>query len=94
MFEIKQEDIDNGRRCHGEHCPAAIALRRALKAEQVTTLTGHSQVWFDDRVEYYNHSPKLWQFIFDFDKGNVVRPGMYAIFLEEVEPYAHASGDA
>ena len=80
-FEITQEDIHQGLRRRANNCPVTIAVRRALNTYQVTTGPNGTMVGEEENYDSYTHSEELKWFIFLFDKGLTVKPGIYSMEL-------------
>lgn len=77
---VTQEDIDNGKRCHAQECPFALALARVLPPETkiavgvYTAQIGESTVRLTREIEqwtadYDYHGQSVSPAVFELDLG-------------------------
>lgn len=75
---VTQEDIDNGRRCHAQECPFALALARVLPSGTriavgvYTAQIGESTVRLTREIERWTA---------DYDYGHPVAPAVFELDL-------------
>lgn len=75
---VTQEDIDNGKRCHAQECPFALALARVLPPETkiavgvYTAQIGGSTLRLTREIE---------QWTADYDYGHPVAPAVFELDL-------------
>ncbi len=67
-IQITQQDIDNGRKDHVAGCPIALGLNQEFAYE--ISVSG----WICIGKDYYQATPELRRWIYDFDRDKPVKP--------------------
>lgn len=75
-IQVTQEDINTGMQDVCQHCPIALAIKRALKAELVSVYNFSIHVFISNSEMSYKYrvTDAIYSFIERFDEGVKVEP--------------------
>lgn len=79
VIDVTAEDIEEGRRDDCEHCPIALATKRALGNGFCRVFLGVMEVITNGRGYIIRSSEEVIQFVHDFDSYNDVGPFSFVI---------------
>lgn len=76
--EVTQTDIDKGDRACRYNCPVALALRRVIHTDvEVGDTCLATKI--DDAIIDVESPPAVKEFVFDFDRGEEVKPFVFEV---------------
>ncbi len=79
-IKVEQSDIDGGARCNGNHCPIALAIKRAIKSDDVCVGVIDGRIGLREILL----PPAAIDFVAQFDLGKDVTPFEFEISLDGV----------
>lgn len=79
---VTQEDIDNGKRCHAQECPFALALARVLPPETKIAV-GVYTMFVNGTVIELPREIERWTAAYDYH-GQSVSPATFELDLGEL----------